>query len=164
MKSKPPINPYAAGILLGIVLTASYAILGAGLGASAGPARLTAGLCRSIGSVDGYFAALGEQPLQYYLFWMFIGVFVGGGLTAWINGRAGLILERGSKASRWTRIILALCGGILAGWAGRIAQGCTSGQALSGSALLLTGSLLFMGCVFVGGYLSAYFFRRQWHD
>jgi hypothetical protein len=50
----------------------------------------------------------------------------------------------------------------LVGYASRLASGCTSGQALSGGALLLTGSLIFMMCVFAGGYAAAYFFRRQW--
>jgi hypothetical protein len=53
---------------------------------------------------------------------------------------------------------------VLAGFASRLAQGCTSGQALSGSALLLSGSLVFLLCVFAGGYAAAWFVRRQWHD
>ena len=35
---------------------------------------------------------------------------------------------------------------------------------LTGSALLMTGSLVYLGCVFAGGYAAAWFFRRQWHD
>jgi hypothetical protein len=50
------------------------------------------------------------------------------------------------------------------GFAGRLAQGCTSGQALTGGAMLLTGSLLFLVCVFAGGYAAAHFVRRQWDD
>ena len=45
-----------------------------------------------------------------------------------------------------------------------MANGCTSGQALTGTALLLTGSFVFLIFVFVGGYATAFFVRRQWHD
>ena len=41
-------------------------------------------------------------------------------------------------------------------------RGCTSGQALTGGALLNLGSWAFMMCVFGGAYAVAWFFRRQW--
>jgi hypothetical protein len=41
-------------------------------------------------------------------------------------------------------------------------RGCTSGQALTGGALLNLGSWAFMMCVFGGAYAVAVFFRRQW--
>ena len=43
-----------------------------------------------------------------------------------------------------------------------LARGCTSGQALSGGALLNAGSWAFMLMVFVGAYATAYFMRWQW--
>lgn len=42
VKPKPYMNPYLAGVLLGLTLLASYLILGAGLGASSGIARVGA--------------------------------------------------------------------------------------------------------------------------
>jgi len=50
------------------------------------------------------------------------------------------------------------------GYASRLAQGCTSGQALSGGAMLLTGSFVFLVCLFAAGYAVAYFVRGQWDD
>jgi hypothetical protein len=41
-------------------------------------------------------------------------------------------------------------------------RGCTSGQALTGGALLNLGSWAFMMCVFGGAYAVALPFRRQW--
>ena len=80
-----------------------------------------------------------------------------------------------TRASRWPQplgtgridaigLLLALGGGILVGYASSLASGCTSGQALTGGALLANGSIVFMLCVFAGGYAAAYFVRRQWHD
>ena len=56
----------------------------------------------------------------------------------------------------------ALGGGIVMGFAAALARGCTSGQALSGGAVLSAGSWLFMFSVFGGGYLLAWFVRKNW--
>ena len=57
---------------------------------------------------------------------------------------------------------LALLGGLLVGFAARLARGCTCGQALVGGAELSVGGWAFMVCVFAGGYATAYFVRKQW--
>jgi hypothetical protein len=151
-----------------LTLLASYLVLGAGLGASSGIARIAAslesGLAPSHVSSSEYFGAWGKEPLNYYLVFMFLGVVLGGLFSAMLSRRTGIQVERGQRASIKLRLGLALAGGVLAGFASRLAQGCTSGQALSGSALLLSGSLVFLVCVFAGGYAAAWFVRRQWHD
>ena len=161
-------NPYLAGVILGLTLLASYLVLGAGLGASAGIARIAAylesGLLPSHVSSSEYFGAWGKDPLHYYLVFMFFGVFAGGFISSFLSRRLKFQVERGQKASRPFRLVLALAGGILVGFASRLAQGCTSGQALSGSAMLFSGSLVFLICIFAGGYAAAWFVRRQWHD
>ena len=48
------------------------------------------------------------------------------------------------------------------GFGAAMARGCTSGQALSGGAVLSVGSWAFMMMVFAGGYLLAYPLRRLW--
>ena len=57
---------------------------------------------------------------------------------------------------------MAFVGGVLMGYGARLARGCTSGQALSGGAVLSAGSWMFMLAVFAGGYLVAFFLRRLW--
>ena len=161
-------NPYLAGVLLGLVLLASFLILGAGLGASAGIARIAAGAEMCVlpthTRTSEYFGAWGTQPLRYYLVFMFAGVFVGALFSALLAGRIRPSLERAAGFSGRGRVILALVGGLIVGFASRLASGCTSGQALTGSAQLMTGSFVFLICVFVGGYGCAYFVRRQWND
>jgi uncharacterized membrane protein YedE/YeeE len=161
-------NPYLAGFLLGMTLLASLLILGAGLGASGGLARIAAFLEGLVlpehTQASEYFGGWGKRPLHYYLVYMLIGVFLGGLFSALLADRVSFRVERGKTASILLRLAYALAGGILAGFASRLAAGCTSGQALTGSALLLTGSIVFMLCVFAGGYAAAYFVRRQWHD
>ena len=95
---------------------------------------------------------------------MLAGVFFGGLISALLANRCKIIVERGAACTSKLRLLFALVGGVLVGFASRLANGCTSGQALSGSAVLLTGSLLFLVCVFAGGYAAAWFVRRQWND
>ena len=60
------------------------------------------------------------------------------------------------------RLLLALGGGLLMGIGARLALGCTSGQALTGGALLSVGGWIFMMAVFAGGYAVAVLVRREW--
>lgn len=168
VEPEPYGNPYLVGVLLGLVLLASYAILGAGLGASGGIARVGAALSMSVAPShtlsSEYFGKWGANPLHYYLVFMFLGTLVGGLFSALLANRVRIQVERGATTSVGRRLGYALAGGVLVGFASRLAQGCTSGQALSGGALLLSGSLVFLVCLFASGYAAAWFVRKQWHD
>ena len=97
-------NPYVAGLLLGLTLLAAYLILGAGLGASSAIARLGAYLeltlapARTLAS--DYFGRWGEQPLKYYLVFMMGGVFFGGLVSALLARRCDVKIERGQNVRR----------------------------------------------------------------
>ena len=168
MNSNNYMNPYLAGIFLGLVLLASFLILGAGLGASGGLARLGAALEAALApqhtQASAYFGPWGPNYLSYYLVFMLLGTFLGGLASSVVSRRLHLTVERGQACGVKQRVIYALTGGILVGFASRLAAGCTSGQALSGGAWLFSGSLLFLVSLFAAGYLTAWFFRRQWHD
>lgn len=161
-------NPYLVGFLLGVTLLASFLILGTGLGISGAFARLAAwvGLSLSPDYIleSQYFAAWGKQPLRYYLVFMAIGTLVGGFVSAFVNRRIKVQAERGATCSAKKRLFFALSGGIIVGFATRLARGCTTGMALTGSALLTTGGIAFFIATLAGGYLTAYLFRGQWHD
>ncbi len=164
-------NPYLAGLFLGMTLLISFLTLGAGLGASAAPARFGAVLMRWIAPAHtmaseyfGPWFAEGANPLSYYLVFMFAGVLLGGFFSAIAARRLHLTVEKGASASPQLRLTCALIGGVLVGFSSRLASGCTSGQALTGGALLANGSIVFVICVFVGGYATAWFVRRQWND
>jgi uncharacterized membrane protein YedE/YeeE len=58
---------------------------------------------------------------------------------------------------------MAFIGGALMGFGARYARGCTSGQALSGGAVLSVGSWAFMFAVFGGAYALAYLLRKFWN-
>lgn len=170
MESKPFWNPYVAGVALGLVLLASFLVMGFGLGSSGAVTRIGVGIAHSIAPEavehNGYFARYfgGSHILDNWLVYLFLGIFLGGLAAAYSGGRLKLEIIRGERrlVSSWGRLGLAVLGGIMMGVAARFSRGCTSGQALTGGALLSVGSWVFMLAVFAGGYLMAPIVRRQW--
>ncbi|WP_395373514.1 YeeE/YedE thiosulfate transporter family protein [Marinicella sp. W31] len=157
-------NPYLAGVLLGLVLLTSFVIAGRGIGASGAVSQTVA---------HGYVAAGVENPyvqeqLSADTFWRswivieVLGIFIGAFVSARLAGRAQKGVVKGAHISTRKRLLLALLGGVLMGFAARLARGCTSGQALTGGALLSVGSWAFMIAVFAGAYLTIVFVRRSW--
>jgi uncharacterized membrane protein YedE/YeeE len=91
-----------------------------------------------------------------------IGVFVGGFISGALAGRVKKSIEKGPSVSTAKRLAYAFLGGGIMGIGAKLARGCTSGQALTGGAVLNVGSWAFMLAVFGGAYAFAYFVRRQW--
>ena len=163
-------NPYAAGVLLGLVLFGSIFVTGNGLGASGGLARVVAFGERQVAPDrvvrNPYLAPMaagGNLPLKHRMVWMIAGVVVGGAVSGWLAGRMKVETFRGPAVSKGIRWGLAVLGGALMGYGAGLARGCTSGQALSGGAVLAVGSWAFMMMVFAGGYALAYPLRRLWN-
>jgi len=168
--ARPYVHPYAGGILLGLVLFATFFLTGNGLGASGGLNRILVVVQDAIAPehVDrnAYLITMagGEKnPLDNWVVFMSIGTVVGGFVAGWRNGRIKLETNKGPQISNRTRWVTAFVGGTLMGYGARFARGCTSGQALSGGAVLSVGSWAFMFAVFGGGYALAYFVRKLWN-
>lgn len=166
---KPYWNPYLAGVLLGLVLLATFLIAGQGLGASAFPKRTIALAADAVApewtannAQLGPYVADGANPLRNWLVIEAIAVVLGGFLGAVLGGRFKPAVERGPNIGVRGRLALAFGGGAIMGFAAALARGCTSGQALSGGATLATGSWVFMLMFFGGAYAFAYVVRRQW--
>jgi len=73
-----------------------------------------------------------------------------------------VVVEKGPRVSRRARLLMAFFGGSLMAVGAAFAGGCTSGQALTGGALLNLGSWAFMLMVFAGAYAVATFVKWQW--
>lgn len=161
-------NPYLAGVGLGLTLLLAYVVLGTGLGASGAIARVGASALHAVApAVAEESEYLGPRfadgsALRHYLVFMALGVLLGGGLSAFAARRTAAVVERGTGVRVAPRLLLAAAGGVLAGFASRMAGGCTSGQALSGGAMLLAGSWGFMLATFAGAFGAAWFVRREW--
>ena len=163
-------NPYLAGVILGLTLLASYLILGAGLGASARhcanrrlsgeragarprrrPASTSGPGARSLSTTTSSSCSL--------------GVFLGGLFSAVLARRVKFQVERGRQASgeiaawRWPWSA-AFWPASRADWprAAPRVRPCREAPCCSPAAWS------FCVCVFAGGYAAAWFVRRQWHD
>ena len=168
-RSRPYLNPYFAGTLLGIVLFSAFFITGGGLGASAAFSRVQTGILDwfAPGHVDrvAYFAEVAggsRSAWLHYSVFMLAGTFLGGTLSGALNHRLKLEVRKGPRISVTLRLATAFLGGAIMAYGARLARGCTSGQALSGGAVLSVGSWAFMFSVFAGGYAVAWFVRRLW--
>jgi uncharacterized protein len=162
-------NPYAAGILLGLVLLASFVITGKGLGASGAVNRVAATLLHAVDPtwaedhklIGSYFSP-GQSALDNWIVYLAIGVLVGGIVAVLTARRFKVETVHGPRIGNTGRLVLAFAGGAISGIAAQIARGCTSGQALTGGAQLALGSWVFMFSVFGGAYALAWFLRKQW--
>ncbi len=168
--SKPYANPYLGGVLLGMVLFASYFITGNGLGASGGLSRIAAFVEDLIapGHIDQVpyllnMAGGQRNPLDSWIVIVTAGVLLGGFTSGVIHGRTKFETHKGPNISNQTRWLFAFLGGICFTYGARLARGCTSGQALSGGATLSAGSWVVMFSIFGGAYALAYFVRRLWN-
>lgn len=167
---KPFWNPYVAGFALGGVLLGSFVLVGQGLGASGAANRAGIAAAHAVAPaaveahpVFGEYVGPGRSVFDDWLVFEVLGVFLGGAFGAYSAGRMRRAVQGGPRPlAAWKRLAFAFAGGLLMGVAARLARGCTSGQALTGGALLSLGSWVFMMAVFAGGYLVAPLVRRQW--
>jgi len=167
--AKSPWNPYAAGVLLGLVTLGSFVLTGRGIGASAGVKGCLAGLTQAVAptwsAANEHLSGLlrpDHSPFNSWAVWMLVGTLAGGLLGALTAGRFRWESIRGPRIGVRGRWALAFAGGVLSGWAAQLARGCTSGQGITGGAQLALGSWVFLLGVFAGGYALAWFLRRQW--
>jgi uncharacterized protein len=170
MEAKKYMNPYLAGVLLGLLLIATIYITGRGLGASGAVKSFTIGIVETVApehtsNTNFYKEYSGDHsgsPLMNWLVFEVVGVLIGAFISGLISNRLTLTLEHSSKIKSNVRIAGALIGGLLFGFGAQLGRGCTSGSALSGMAVLSTGGLITMMAIFGGAYMFAYFFRKLW--
>ena len=165
------LDPYLAAVGIGLVLLTAYVIVGRGLGASgafasvgaastaavSGTAQAAAAPATAPYLVDGIASPLGD-----WLVLELVGVVFGGLASAWTAGRLRRAVEHGPGITGGQRMYAAVAGGALMGFGAKLARGCTSGQALTGGALLSAGSWLFIATCFASGYALSPLARRLW--
>jgi uncharacterized protein len=165
----PYTNPYVAGIGLGLVLLAAFVVMGRGLGATGSFNAVVAAILNGVAPehaktrewLAGYLVD-GASPLKEWLLFEVLGLFVGALISGLLAHRVARTVEKGPRVSTRTRLAMAFAGGALMAVGAGLARGCTSGQALTGGALLNLGSWAFMLSVFAGAYALAWFVRFQW--
>lgn len=161
-------SPYVAGAGLGLALLTTFYIFGWGLGASTAFSIPVAVGLNSISDILAhnlkYFAEYltSSSPLKNWIIFEVGGVFLGALAGTLLFGKFKWRLDGGNNLSSKKRILAAYGGGILIGFASRLARGCTSGVVLSGAAQLAVGGWVFAIAMFISGFIAAAFLRRLW--
>ena len=161
--------PVMAGLVIGITMLLAFVVAGRGIGVSGMMTRLVATvqhwLLPELTEKSAYFSAYfahGAQPLDNYLSYFMVGLLAGALAAALLCGDFRFEVQRGPRISSLGRLVYALIGGAITGFAARLARGCTSGEGLVGAAELSVGSWTFLLCIFIGGFATAWFVRKQW--
>ncbi len=169
MKSGSRWPPVPAGVAIGIAMIMAFVIAGRGIGASGAMTRFAAWVQHSLfpaateqGTYFSRYFADGAHPLFDYGVVLAIGLMMGSFAAALLSGGLSVEVLQGPRSRTSIRLLNSLIGGILIGFAARLARGCTSGQALVGGAELSLGAWSFMMSIFVGGWMAAWFVRKQW--
>ncbi len=160
-------SPYLAGVGIGLTLLASFVIAGQGLGASRA-FTVVAGTGLK-GLLPGYTATLSylSKYLEVTPFhdWTVVevtGLFAGAVIGVLLSSGFRLRMDRGAQMAVGMRVLTAVSGGAIMGFASRLARGCTSGIALTGGSQLALSGWVFVVAMFAAGFLFAAMFRRLW--
>lgn len=162
-------NPYLAGIILGMVLLLSFYLTGRGLGASGAMKSVVVTAVDVVyqekaesSSFYSKYISDDQNPMNSWLVFQVLGVLVGGFLSGALAGRLGVKTEHSPNITKRKRLLLAMAGGALFGFGSQLGRGCTSGAALSGMATLSLAGFVTMAAIFGTAYIFAYFFRKNW--
>ncbi|NQV14443.1 YeeE/YedE family protein [bacterium] len=162
-------NPYLAGVLLGLVLLMAFFFAGRGLGASGAVKSVVVAVVDVVApehAANSHFYSKyvgdGKAPMKAWLVFEMIGVLVGGFLSGALSGRLNWKIEHFPGITAKRRLIFAGLGGILFGYGSQLGRGCTSGSALTGMANLSVAGFVSMMAIFGTAFALAFFFRKNW--
>lgn len=150
-------SPYAAGALIGVLSWFAFLTAGRPLGISTAFVRLVAWiegtLARAHVEATPYLARL--KPVFDWEFFLVIGVALGALAASRLGG------AQGSERPTGKRIAEAVIGGFFLMIGARIANGCTSGNGISGSLQLALSGWVFFLTIFASGVATAMLFKRE---
>jgi len=154
---RPFWSPYAVGAAIGVLSWFAFLTAGRPLGISSAFVRLVAW-------VEGIFAPAHVEAAPYlakmkpvfdWEFFLVIGVALG----ALASSRLGGVRSAERPSAR--RIAEAVLGGFFLMIGARLANGCTSGNGISGSLQLALSGWVFFLTIFASGVAAALLFRKE---
>jgi uncharacterized membrane protein YedE/YeeE len=163
-------SPYAAGIVIGLLQIPAFLIIETALGASSSYVTvgglLASWIDPSILEIDYVARHVAATAKNWWQVALVGGVAVGAFLSARLSGA-----RRKPISPIWTRALgsaspakryaVAFIAGVLMLLGARIADGCTSGHGLSGTAQLAVGSIVAVLAMFAGGIGTALLALRR---
>lgn len=162
-------NPYFGGFMLGLLLIATFYVTGRGVGATGGTKSAVIATVENVAPEyaerSAYYGKYFDEavnPMKNWLTFETIGIIAGAFLSGALSGRVRFRVQHPPKITSQKRLVFAAIGGLLFGIGSQFARGCTSGAAMSGTAVLSLGGIITMISIFGTAYLAAYFFRKLW--
>jgi uncharacterized protein len=162
-------RPYLVGIGIGVLSWAVFLVVNTPIGVTTSLAQVSAIPAASIWGWDwvaanSYWAK--QLPKLDYGALFLVGTFLGGLLSALVAGTWRLTTTPSVFAERFGRspaksFAFAFVGGMVAMYGARMANGCTSGNGISGGLQLAVSGWVFLAAMFTTGILTAsLMFRR----
>ena len=163
----PAWSPYAVGVGIGVLSWLTFLFSDHPLGISTAFAK-TAGMIEKAVRGPKVAKKLYYQENKLVVDWelmLVIGVFIGALVSARISGAfqwkwLPSMWEAAFGANIFTRLAVAVVGGICVGFGARWGCGCTSGHGISGTLQLVLSSWLSAACFFIGGVGTALLMYR----
>jgi uncharacterized protein len=153
-------SPYLIGAAIGLLNICAFAAFRKGIGVSgayeSSAALAARRLAPDAAHVNDYVKARKEPPKFNYESWLVLGTIIGGMVAARTLGENGVSRVADHRFTEPKRSPLAsAAGGAMLMFGARMADGCTSGHALSGTAQGAGSSWLFTPLMFGVGSLVA---------
>ncbi len=158
-------SPYLIGAAIGLLNIGAFAAFGKGIGISGAYENGAALAARRIAPdalhVNDYVKARKQVPKFNWESWLMVGTVLGGMLAARTGRAAGVSASDGWAEPPLRSPLASVAGGALLMYGARMADGCTSGHALSGTAQGAASSWVFTPLMFVVGSLVARGWRTK---
>lgn len=162
-------GPYLVGTGIGILSWAVFAIVNNPLGITTSLAAISGGAAVPFIGADAVaknaYWAKNAMAMDYGTLFL-IGTFFGALVSALVSGRFRIesvpsVWAERFGASPAKRYLVAFIGGVIAMYGARLANGCTSGNGISGGLQLAVSGWTFLVVMFITGLATAFVMFRS---
>ena len=163
-------SPYLAGIAIGLLQIPAFILIETALGASSSYVTVGGLIAAAIDPAAAQIGYIGKHIAATGKNWWQVALVVGIGIGAFISMKMSGARRRTispiwaralGSASPAKRYAIAFAAGFIMLLGARIADGCTSGHGLSGTAQLAVGSMVAVAAMFTGGIATAMLLLRR---
>eukprot|EP01133_Synstelium_polycarpum_P014518 gene14518-17138_t len=150
--STPIWSPYAAGAVIGLLQIPNHLLSNGGLGTSSAYVTVSAKICNTFSCSVDYFKKYSQGLRSVYGPLLNVGIVLG----AYLSSRSSSAIVASNLIHSPFYYIAS--GAVLIAGA-RMANGCTSGQGLTGMSKLEIGSILAVASLFIGGMITSFLLK-----
>ncbi len=156
-------SPYLIGVGIGVLSWVVFVVVAAPLGITTAISQLSGGVASPVLGAEAVaknaYWAKNAMKLDYGTLFL-AGTLLGGFLSAWLAGSWRLESVPKVWAERFgpspaRRYLGAFLGGVIAMYGARLANGCTSGNGISGGLQLALSGWIFLVVMFASGLITA---------